>query len=69
MNYEVGVTFNGIEYLYLKRDGKNFALSFTTSLAVVEIVPELGFATDLNLEVDIRVDGLLNLPTVSCKIH
>ena len=67
--YEVGVTFNGIEYLYLHKDGRNFALSFTTNIAVVEIIPELGFATDLNLEVDLRVDGLLNLPTVSCKIH
>ncbi len=65
----MGVTFNGIEYLYLKRNGQNFALSFTTNLAVVEIVPELGFATALNFEVNIRVDGLINLPTVSCKIH
>jgi hypothetical protein len=65
----VGVTFNGIEYLYLRKNGRNFALSFTTNIAVVEIIPELGFATDLNLEVDLRVDGLLNLPTVSCKIH
>jgi len=69
LNYEVGVTFNGIEYLYLKTGGRNFALSFTTNIAVVEIIPDLGFATDLNLEVDLRVDGLINLPTVSCKIH
>ncbi len=65
----MGVTFNGIEYLYLKKGGRNFALSFTTNIAVVEIIPNLGFATDLNLEVDLRVDGLINLPTVSCKIH
>ncbi len=36
---------------------------------MVEIIPDLGFSTALNFEVDLRVDGLLNFPTVSCKIH
>jgi hypothetical protein len=58
--YEVGVTFNGIEYLYFKREGEkiNFALSFTSNLYVISITPLMAFATELNIPVDLRVEGL-----------
>ena len=32
-------------------------------------MPDLAFANELNLVVILRVDGLLDLETVSCKIH
>ncbi len=69
--YEVGVTFNGIEYLYFNdtATNKRFGLAFTSNLAVVSINPELAFSNELNFEVNLRVEGLIDLPTVSCKIH
>jgi hypothetical protein len=69
--YELGVTLNGIEYLHFidPETKKNFALGFTSDIAVVEIVPQLAFSNELNFEVSLRVDGLRDLPTVSCKIH
>ncbi len=69
--YELGVTFNGIEYLYFQRPGtkENFSLQFTSDLFVVLIEPELAYADELNLVVNIRAEGLQDLDTVSCKIH
>ena len=69
--YEVGVTFNGIEYLYFKRLGtdENFSIQFVSNLRVVQIVPDLAFANELNQAVILRVEGLLDLDTVSCKVH
>ena len=42
---------------------------FTSDLFVVQIVPELAYANELNLVVNIRAEGLEELDTVSCKIH
>jgi hypothetical protein len=60
LRYEVGVTFNGIEYLYFNRQGEKnrFALSFTSNLFVVSINPLMAFATELNVPVSIRAEGL-----------
>ena len=46
----MGVTFNGIEYLYFKdtESGTNFALKFTSGLAVILIKPNLAFSNALN---------------------
>jgi len=54
--YDVGLTFNGIEYLYFQRPGSkdNFSLQFTSDLFVVLIEPELAYANELNLVINVR---------------
>lgn len=69
--YTVAVTLNGIEYLYFinPKTGLPYTLSFTGPIVVNSIDPFMGFSNALNVEVAVQADGVLDLPTLSCKIH
>jgi hypothetical protein len=71
LDYPVAVTLNGIEYLYFidKTTNQPYKLVFTGPIAVISLDPILAFSNMLNVEVIVLAEGIINLPSLSCKIH
>lgn len=44
-------------------------LNFTAPLRVNYLSPNMAFIRDINIHVSVQAEGLLNLTTLSCKIH